>query len=199
MRGECSRCKEPFNSRNASPVVVKSGYGRCRSCENNHTKMRSRTLGGRYNLGRSQARHNKHKWELSFQQYATIVASGECFYCDGPLPDAAAGLDRKENGDYAWDTVLPCCAKQPKAEGPRGCNETKSGDLAPILMFARRWYEKYGRLPTEQDFDNKIREFEAERDRLRDILADLSIDEIKKLKRAKSVREFLSSARGAQT
>lgn len=191
MKGECSQCKEPLTLENASLVVARTGYGRCRSCENEHTKGRSRTLGGRYTYGRSQAKFNKHKWELSFQQYAAIVASGRCFYCGSSLPTAAAGLDRKDNRDYSYDSVLPCCGKQPRAAGPRGCNETKSGDIAPILQFARRWYEKYNKLPTEQDFIRKVQEFEAERDAVLAVVSGLNSKELTTLKRAKSVREGL--------
>jgi len=195
MKGECSQCKEPLTLENASRVVAKTGYGRCRSCENEHTKGRSRTLGGRYTYGRSQAKFNNHKWELSFQQYAAIVASGRCFYCGNPLPTAAAGLDRKDNRDYSWDSVLPCCGKQPRAVGPRGCNETKSGDIAPILQFARRWYEKYKKLPTEQDFLDKLQEFEVERDKAFEIISKLEVEEVKKLRRSKSVPEGLAALR----
>lgn len=191
MKGECSQCKQPLTFENASRSVAKTGYGRCRPCENQHTKGRSRTLGGRYTYGRSQAKFNNHKWELSFQQYVAIVASGKCFYCDSPLPTAAAGLDRKDNGDYSWDSVFPCCGKQPRAAGPRGCNETKSGDIAPILQFARRWYEKHNKLPTEQDFVGKVQEFEAERDIVFKVISGMCLEEIKILKRAKSVREGL--------
>src|ERR1039458_1271919 len=195
MKGECSQCKNPLTFENASRVVAKTGYGRCRSCENEHTKGRSRTLGGRYTYGRSQAKFNNHKWELSFQQYAAIVASGRCFYCGNPLPTAAAGLDRKDNGDYSWDSVLPCWGKQPRAAGPRGCNEIKSGDVAPILQFARRWYEKYKKLPTEQDFLDKLQEFEVERDKAFEIISKLEVEEVKKLRRAKSVPEGLAELR----
>jgi hypothetical protein len=142
-------------------------------------------LGGRYTLGRSQAKFNKHKWELSFQQYAAIVASGRCFYCGNPLPTAAAGLDRKENED--------CCGKQPRASGPRGCNETKSHEIAPILLFVRRWYEKSGKLPTEQDYLDSVRQFEAERDTAFEIISKLGAGEVKKLKRAKSISEGLAT------
>ncbi len=187
----CSRCKEALTSENASHSVFKSGYGRCRSCENEHAKARGRTLGGKYNLGRSQARFNGHKWELNFQEYAAIVASGKCFYCGNPLPSAAAGLDRKNNGDYTWDSVLPCCGKQPRASGPRGCNEIKSNEIAPIVLFARRWYERFGKLPTDEDFIHKTLEFEAERDRTREVLTGLDSEGLKGLRRAESVSEFL--------
>lgn len=195
MKGECSRCKRPLTKECASNAVARTGFGRCRSCENEHAKGRSRTLGGRYTLGRSQAKFNNHKWELSFQQYAAIVASGKCFYCGNPLPTAAAGLDRKENEDYAWDTVFSCCGKQPRAAGPRGCNETKSHEIAPILLFVRRWYERSGKLPTEQDFAYSVRQFEAERDKAFEIISKLEVGEVKKLKRAKSVSEGLAVLR----
>jgi len=150
MKDYCGRCKKRLSPENASPSVVKGGYGRCRVCETEHTKKRSRTLGGKFNLGSAQAKFNGHKWNLSFQQYAAIVALDECFYCEGPLPKAAGGLDRKSNGDYDWDNVLPCCGKQPRSKGPRGCNEIKSGEIPPILLFARRWYEKHGELPQKK-------------------------------------------------
>jgi hypothetical protein len=193
MKGKCSRCKNRLTLENASPSVVTSGNGRCRLCENEHTKKRSRTLGGKFNQGSAQAKHNGHKWDLSFQQYAAIVAFDECFYCGGPLPKAAAGLDRESNGDYAWDIVLPCCGKQPRAAGPRGCNEIKSGEIPPIVLFARRWYEKYAKLPTEQDFFDKLQNFRTERDRAYQILCALSSEELKKLRRDTSVRKFLAS------
>ena len=134
---------------------------------------------------------------LSFQQYAAIVASGRCFYCGNPLPTAAAGLDRKENEDYTWDTVFPCCGKQPRSTGPRGCNETKSHEIAPILLFVRRWYEKSGKLPTEQDFADSVRKFEAERDKAFELFSRLQAGEVKKLRRAKSVSEWLATFRPA--
>ena len=193
MKGKCSRCKKRLTSENASASVVSSGYGRCRVCENEHAKKRSRTLGGKYNLGSAQAKFNGHKWDLSFQQYAAIVAFDECFYCGSPLPQAAGGLDREENGDYVWDAVLPCCGKQPRAAGPRGCNEIKSGEIAPIVLFARRWYEKHGRLPTEQDFIDRLQKFKTERDSAYKIICGLNPEELKKLRKDTSVRKFLAS------
>jgi len=193
MKGQCSRCKTPLTLENASSSVERSGRGRCRLCENEHAKKRSRTLGGKFNLGSAQAKYNGHKWELNFQQYAAIVALDECFYCGGPLPKAAGGLDREANGDYSWDTVLPCCGKQPRAARPRGCNEIKSGEIPPILLFVRRWFEKYGKLPTEQDFLDRLQKFRTERDRMYKILCDLNSEELKKLRRDTSVREFLAS------
>ncbi len=193
MRDECSRCKCVLTLENSSRSVVAAGYGRCRACEVEHTKKRSRTLVGRFNAGGSQARFNGHKWALSFQQYAAIVAFDECIYCGGPLPEAAGGLDRESNGDYTWDSVLPCCGKQPKAAGPRRCNEIKSDELAAVVLFAHRWYEKHGRLPTEQDFVDRLRQFRAVRDRTYDILLRLNSEELKELKRSTSVQSFLAS------
>jgi hypothetical protein len=192
-KGNCGRCKKSLTAQNASSSVFRGGYGLCRACANERQKTRSRTLGGRFRLGSSQAKTNKHKWELSFQQYAAIVASEECFYCGGPLPEAAGGLDRESNGDYSWDAVLPCCGKQPKSAGPRGCNEQKSGETPPILQFVRRWYEKYGNLPTEQDFNEKLQKFKTERDSTYKFLCSLNADEVRKLKQSASVRTFMAT------
>jgi hypothetical protein len=41
MKGKCGRCKNRLTLENASPSVVRDGYGRCRLCENEHTKKRS--------------------------------------------------------------------------------------------------------------------------------------------------------------
>jgi hypothetical protein len=106
MKGECSQCKEPLTLENASRVVAKTGYGRCRSCENEHTKGRSRTLGGRYTYGLSQAKFNNHKWELSFQQYVAIVASGRvphpprAFCGEGGRPRTSTGYVYKMLRDF---------------------------------------------------------------------------------------------------
>ena len=193
MKGKCSRCKTQLTLDNVSSSVVRGGYGRCRLCETEHTKKRSRTLGGKFNLGSAQAKYNGHKWGLSSRQCAAIMAFNECFYCGGPLPKAAGGLDRKENEDYTWNTVLPCCGKQPKAVGPRGCNEIKSGEFAPIVLFAHRWYERFGKLPTEQDFIDRLQKFRTERDSAYEIICDLKSEELKELRRDVSVQKFLSS------
>ena len=193
MKGECSRCKSELTWKNASRSVVASGYGRCRVCEVEHTKKRSRTLVGRFNACGSQARTNGHKWELSFLQYAAIVALDECFYCGGPLPEAAGGLDRETNGDYTWDAVLPCCGKQPKAAGPRRCNEIKSDELAAVVLFAHRWYERHGSLPTEMDFVDRLLQFRAVRDETYEVLSRLNPEEVRELKRSPSVQSFLAS------
>ena len=193
MKGECSRCKRALNLESASRSVATSGYGRCRLCETEHAKKRSRTLGGKFNLGSAQAKFNGHRWELTFRQYAAIVAFEECFYCGGPLPKAAGGLDRENNGDYTWDSVFPCCGKQPKAIGPKGCNEIKSARFAAVVLFAHRWYEKHGKLPTEQDFLNRLQHFRNVRDGTYEVLGGLNTQELKQLKRSASVRSFLAS------
>ena len=63
----------------------------------------------------------------------------------------------------------------------------------PILLFARRWFEKYGKLPTEEDFIDKLQNFRTERDRAYKIVCDLNSEELKKLRRDASVRKFLAS------
>ena len=65
--------------------------------------------------------------------------------------------------------------------------------MAPIVLFAIRWHEKYGKLPTEQDFIDRLRKFEAERDRVYAIVSGLDSEGLKKLRRAVSVRECLAS------
>jgi len=67
--------------------------------------------------------------------------------------------------------------------------------MAPIILFTWRQFQKYGKLPTEQDFINRIHEFEAERDKVFEVICGLNSNEIKILKRAKSVRESLEKLR----
>lgn len=78
---------------------------------------------------------------------------------------------------------------------PRGCNEIKSGEFPSIVMFAHRWYEKSGKLPTEQDFVDKLQKFKAERNRIYKILCGLNSEELRKVRKDTSVRKFLESGK----
>jgi hypothetical protein len=64
--------------------------------------------------------------------------------------------------------------------------------MAPIVLFAIRWHEKYGELPTERDFHDRLRKFEAERDRVCGIISSLDSEGLKKLRRATSVQDCLA-------
>jgi hypothetical protein len=190
MKGQCCRCKKQITLENASSSVVRSGRGRCRLCEDEHAKKRSRTLGGKLNLGSAQAKYNGHKWELNFRQYAAIVALDECFYC-GRSTTKGRGWIRLRS---KWRLFLGHCITvlRETTEGcwSTSCNEMKSGEIPPILLFVRRWFEKCGQLPTEQDFLDRLQEFRTERDRTYKILCGLNSEGLKKLKRNISSRVF---------
>ena len=77
----------------------------------------SRTLRGRYNRFRTNARCQGHELNLSFEEFSAIAVL-PCFYCGGPLPESGSGIDRIDS-DYGYriDNVRPCC---------RTCNVAKN-------------------------------------------------------------------------
>jgi len=191
MKVKCSQCKGALTSDSASHSVATTGRGRCRSCENAHAKVRSRTLGGRYTAGRGQAKFNKHKWELSFQQYAAIVSSRQCFYCGKPSSDGGSWIRSEGQWRLRLGFGISMLRKAAAFRWPTGLHETKSGEIAPILLFVRRRYEMHRSLPTERDFINKVCEFEAGRNAAFKVISSLNLQDLRNLRRAKSVREYL--------
>ena len=85
-----------------------------------------------------------------------------------------------------WAITLTCAIDEV-------VTKIKSGEIPPIALFARRWYEKYGKLPTEQDFVDKLQKFRAERDRVYELLCGLNSEELKKVRNDTSVRRFFAS------
>jgi hypothetical protein len=69
-----------------------------------------RTPKGRFRSGKSRAKKRKIPWEITYEQYLTLIEQDTCHYCTNPLSDTGSGLDRK-NSDlgYCISNVVPCC------------------------------------------------------------------------------------------
>ncbi len=72
----------------------------------------SGTLNARFRSGKVNAKKRNLAWNLTKEEYATLIASNECHYCNQPLPKMGYGLDRKNNEDrYDSKTAVPCCTR----------------------------------------------------------------------------------------
>jgi len=66
-------------------------------------------------------------FSLSEQDYNIIVKGDSCYYCNGPLSDAGAGIDRMDSTrGYTLDNCVPCCGE---------CNDLKGNLLSPDEMM----------------------------------------------------------------
>ena len=76
----------------------------------------ARTVKGRFNLLKNNAKYCGWPMELSFEEYQKLV-SGACYYCGGDLPETGYGVDRIDSSlGYVENNVRPCCT---------GCNKAK--------------------------------------------------------------------------
>jgi hypothetical protein len=70
----------------------------------------ARTIKGRYTTAKANAKIRDIAFELSFQEYASVMENGLCHYCGRELDDSGSGLDRRNNeAVYNVATAVPCC------------------------------------------------------------------------------------------
>lgn len=70
------------------------------------------------------------EWTIPFEIFLELISKC-CTYCQGPLPQTRAGLDRKDNAmGYTIDNVTPCCTD---------CNATRSNNFSyeEFLEFSK--------------------------------------------------------------
>ena len=95
-----------------------------------------RTALGQYHKVRRGATTRSILFKLSFRQFKKIRV-GPCHYCEGHLPAAGGGLDRKNSLlGYSIQNCVPCCGD---------CNRIRNKDLVSyeeMIGVARllRWY-----------------------------------------------------------
>lgn len=76
-----------------------------------------RTTKGRFKMLRENAKKGEHALELTFEQFADILAF-PCAYCGHPLPETGSCIDRRDSaGDYTVTNSVACCHE---------CNVAKS-------------------------------------------------------------------------
>ena len=77
-----------------------------------------RTIIGKYNGAKRNAKKANHSWNLSKEEYTELVLNKLCTYCGLSLPETGTSLDRKDSSKgYTIDNVVPCCTN---------CNTVKS-------------------------------------------------------------------------
>jgi hypothetical protein len=74
--------------------------------ESNKTKLESR-----YNKAKSTSKQRKIDFNLTFEEYESLIKSATCHYCKSDLSNMVGhGLDRVNSEvGYNIDNVLPCC------------------------------------------------------------------------------------------
>lgn len=88
----------------------------CRLC----CTRRKKTVRELFSFGKSRAKNRKVEWGLTVEEF-TYLRSRPCTYCEGPLPESGAGLDRVDSAlGYIRANSIPCCAI---------CNHLKHSNL----------------------------------------------------------------------
>ena len=82
----------------------------------------------RFNSNIASAKERHLNWNLTFEQWTSLIVGKICHYCDGELPKSGSGLDRKNNNrGYVLKNVVPCC---------QTCNWIKGPNLTYLEMVA---------------------------------------------------------------
>lgn len=132
----CSRCKlekplEQFGIRLDRPDGHKYT---CKQCESERQmdryakdpekhKARNRDLGivpkSRFSRFKKRCKLTGKEFDLTFEQWSTLVLDKPCHYCSGPLETKGCGLDRKNNSlGYIVSNVVSCCKECNRLKGP---------------------------------------------------------------------------------
>jgi len=91
----------------------------------NETRKKTKILNNRlpkyrfvYSVARSHERGME--FDLTLDQYASLIADKRCHYCGEETPKTGTGLDRKNSFlGYSEENCVPCC---------RRCNEIRGKD-----------------------------------------------------------------------
>lgn len=91
----------------------------------------NRSLKGRFRQLKSKAKTRKIDFDLTIEQYCSVVDQKQCVYCQNVLPPTGYGLDRIDSSKgYSIDNILPCCGI---------CNRIKNDSLTmkEMILAAR--------------------------------------------------------------
>ena len=147
MSKTCSRCKveKELTTDNFDPRSRNTdGYdGICRTCKSIGRKIRyaknpekyrthNRALGlvpaSRFSRFKKRCVYADKDFNLTFQQWSSLVLDKSCHYCEGPLETKGCALDRKDNAvGYSVENCVPCCKE---------CNRIKGHILTYEEMLA---------------------------------------------------------------
>jgi hypothetical protein len=72
----------------------------------------SKSLNQRYDTAKKKSQKRNRIFDITFEQYESLIQPNKCHYCNSPLNKTGTGLDRKDNKKgYSIDNVVPCCAR----------------------------------------------------------------------------------------
>jgi hypothetical protein len=151
----CCKCGEPRELREFSPHGGRA-FGlssRCKPCEATRTaKWRSRNVtryrtycrnfgrtieGGFYYL-RHQAKKRELECDFTLDSYKEIMTPNRCHYCEGPLNETGAKLDRKDSAlGYLVANCVPCCLKCNLIRGEDNVSYAEMLEVAKLLKRLR--------------------------------------------------------------
>lgn len=115
----CEKCRTKINRDNKK---------RCTDCHKDYYKevYKPKLLEPKYKLleAKNSARRRKHKWDISDEDYFSIISEG-CKYCKSPVLGTSGGsLDRLDNKlEYTMANTVGCCKR---------CNQLKMDNLSPL-------------------------------------------------------------------
>jgi hypothetical protein len=85
-----------------------------REKERQYNRLPKERFGG----GVSMAKRRGWDWNLTFEEWWSVIDGAKCHYCNGELDEAGYCLDRKNNDvGYEIANVVPCCGRCNRVRG----------------------------------------------------------------------------------
>jgi hypothetical protein len=109
---KCGRCSNtlPIASFGVDRNSADGRANVCKACRRTYHDQYDQTLEGRYRWLKNAARRRRKPFNLTFEEYTSILAAGRCEYCNGPLDTTGGGVDRKDNSQgYEAANLCACC------------------------------------------------------------------------------------------
>lgn len=93
---------------------------------------------GRFSHARAYAKKRGIEWAIEKDLYDELTKR-DCAYCDGKLPPAGTGLDRKDNRfGYVPENVVPCCHQCNMAKSDFFTYDEMMATLGPAIKYIRK-------------------------------------------------------------
>lgn len=97
-------------------------------------------ISSKYTAAKASAKSRELSFTISFEEYSEIIATGNCRYCSGSLPEFGYSLDRVDSAlGYEKNNVVACCSD---------CNQMKNDKtVKEFLTHIRKIVENYKHTP----------------------------------------------------
>lgn len=82
----------------------------------------------RFRQGKYVSEKGGYIWDLTIDQWRSVVSKNSCHYCEGSLPETGHALNRKDSTvGYMLGNVVACCF---------ACNKIKNNTVSYLEMVA---------------------------------------------------------------